>query len=87
MTYDILLASVEQTNRQLQECLACNRPVPPWVQRKSDAIVQIGTDWERGVAMMIEGLQMERDHLHAVSDCAMEPGKILEWSGIESEEK
>lgn len=87
MTYNILLASVEQTNRQLQECLECDRVVPPWLQRKSDAIIQISTDWDRGVSMMIEGLQMERDHLRAVEDRAMEPEKILEWSGVEREDK
>lgn len=80
--YDILLSSVDQTHKQLKDCLDCGRPVPSWLQKKAEAIIEMGTDWQRGVAMMIDGLQDESDHLRSVETQSMEPGKILEWAGL-----
>ena len=38
-------------------------PFPAWMDKQVRAVYMIGTDWRRGGALLIDGMQDERDAL------------------------
>ena len=55
--------SLQKTCRQYEDFKNRDLPIPSWLQKQKDAIYLMETNFQRGLAMYIEGLQEEKEIL------------------------
>ena len=61
-----LSAAIAEVTRKYKDCRNCGQPVPSWLQKQSDAVVLLGTNYERGKAALMDAMQDELDYLESI---------------------
>ena len=77
MTTDfaVLQRTIDTTNRQIENFDRCGQPRPEWLEKKIAAVETLSTDWNDGVAKVIDALQDEREALGNARYTPYHPGE------------
>lgn len=61
-----LAVAISEVARKYGEYLRCGQAVPVWLQKQSDAVQLLEADYERGKAMLIDGMQDEIEYMDSI---------------------
>ena len=76
---EAVLRSMQRTLAQSEDFTRCGQPFPGWLVKQLKGLDLLGTDWEAGLALYIDGLQDEDD--------AVQESRLSRYpDGIEAEE-
>lgn len=58
-----LIPFLDRVVTKVERYADAGRALPPWLKKQAKAVQLVGTDFDRGLALLIDGLQEERDSL------------------------